>query len=186
MYTCIQNALISNCLYYKGDAVLVRIPISKKSVKGKKRKTSLQSRCEGCIIDADHNLHKYNIEFNDPVTSENKNAWFKVDDIASLTKEEENKRQQMAKERIPQKRKRQAGSESNTEVDQVRGTLQKAIRNESILDASIHQVNLWTVCYTLNYSNVQCFTDCLHYTLELCSLIALQNFWWTMFIVNVK
>ena len=63
-----------------------------------------------------------------------------MDDITSLTKEEENKRQQIAKEEIPQKRKRQAGSESNTEVDQVRGTFPKAIRKESILDASIHQV----------------------------------------------
>ena len=125
-------------MYCKGDAVLVRIPISKKSVKGKK--TSLQSSCEGRIIDADHNLHKYNIEFNYPVTSENKKAWFKVDDITSLTKEEEHKRQQIAKEKIPQKRKRQAGSVSNTEVDQVRGTLPKAIRKESILDARIHQV----------------------------------------------
>ena len=35
-------------------------------------------------MDADHNLHKYNIEFNDPVTSENKKTWFKVDDITSL------------------------------------------------------------------------------------------------------
>ena len=87
-------------LYYKGDPVLVRIPISKKSVKGKK-KTSLQSSCEGRIIDADHNVSKYNIEFNDPVTSENRKAWFKVDDITSSTKEEENKRQQIAKEKIP-------------------------------------------------------------------------------------
>ena len=63
-----------------------------------------------------------------------------MDDITSLTKEEENKRQQIAKEKIPQKRKRQAGSVSNTEVDQVRGTLPKAIRKESILDARIHQV----------------------------------------------
>ena len=63
-----------------------------------------------------------------------------MDDITSLTKEEENKRQQIAKEKIPQNRKRQAGSESNTEVDEVRGSLPKAIRKESILDASIHQV----------------------------------------------
>ena len=54
-----------------------------------------------------------------------------MDDIISLTKEEENKRQQIAKEKTPQKRKRQAGSESNTEVDQVRETLPKTIRKES-------------------------------------------------------
>ena len=56
----------------KGDAVLVRIPISEKSVKSKK--TLLKSSCEGRIINVDHNLHKYNIEFNDPVTSKNKKS----------------------------------------------------------------------------------------------------------------
>ena len=63
-------------LYYKEDAVLVRIPISKKSFKGKK--PSLQDSCEGRIIDADHDLHKCNIEFNDPVTSENKTVNTKI------------------------------------------------------------------------------------------------------------
>ena len=77
-------------LYYKGESVLLRIPISKKSVKEKK--TSLKNGCEGRIIDADHNVHKYKIECNDPVTSKNKQAWFKEDDVTSLTKEEENKR----------------------------------------------------------------------------------------------
>lgn len=63
-----------------------------------------------------------------------------MDNITSLTKEEENKRQQIAIEKIRRNRKRQAGSESNTEVDQVRGSLPKAIRKESILDARTHQV----------------------------------------------
>ena len=62
----------------------------------------LQSSCEGCIIDADHNLHKYNIEFNDPLTSEEQKSLVKLEDITLLTKEE-NKRQQIAKEKIPQK-----------------------------------------------------------------------------------
>ena len=125
-------------LYYKGESVLLRIPISKKSVKGKK--TSLKNGCEGHIIDADHNVHKYKIEYNDPVTSKNKQAWFKVDDVTSLTKEEENKRQQIAKEKIRQSRKREAESESHFESDKVRGLLQKASRKESVLDASIHQI----------------------------------------------
>lgn len=47
-------------LYCKEDAILVRILISKKSVQGKK--TLLKSSCESCIIDTNHNLHKYNIE----------------------------------------------------------------------------------------------------------------------------
>lgn len=33
------------------------------------------------MIDADHNLHEYKIEYNDPVTSKNAKAWFKLDDI---------------------------------------------------------------------------------------------------------
>ncbi len=108
-------------LYYKGETVLVRIPISKKTVKGKK--TSLKNSCEGLIIDADHSLHKYNIEFNDPVKRKKKKAWFKVDDVTSLTKEEENERQEISKQKVRQSRKRQAGPESHTETDQVRGSL---------------------------------------------------------------
>lgn len=42
------------------------------------------------------------LNFNDPVTSKNKKAWFKVDDVTSLTKEEENKQQQITKEKIRQ------------------------------------------------------------------------------------
>ena len=63
-----------------------------------------------------------------------------MDDVTSLTKEEENKRQQIAKEKIHQSRKRQAESETHTETDQLRGLLPKASRKESVLDASIHQV----------------------------------------------
>ena len=63
-----------------------------------------------------------------------------MDDVTSLTKEEENKRQQIAKEKIRQSRKRQAESEIHTETDQLRGSLPKASRKESVLDASIHQV----------------------------------------------
>ena len=126
-------------LFYKGESVLLRIPISKKPVKGKK--TSLKNGCEGRIIDANHNVHKYKIEYNYTVTSKNKQAWFKVDDVTSLTKEEENKRQQIAKENIRQSRKRlKAECESHFETDKVRGLLQKASRKESVLDASIHQI----------------------------------------------
>ena len=44
-------------LYCKGETVLIRIPISKKIVKGKKK--SLKNTCEGAIIEADHTVHKY-------------------------------------------------------------------------------------------------------------------------------
>ena len=39
-------------LYYKGETILVRIPTSKKAVKGKK--SSLKSSCEGRIVDIIH------------------------------------------------------------------------------------------------------------------------------------
>ena len=82
-------------LYNKGETVLLRIPVSKKLVKGKKN--SLKSTCEGFIHEADHSVHKYFISYNDPVTLMSKKGWFKVDDVTSLTKEEENDRQQRVK-----------------------------------------------------------------------------------------
>ncbi|XP_022795710.1 uncharacterized protein LOC111334278 [Stylophora pistillata] len=82
-------------LYNKGETVLLRIPVSKKLVKGKKN--SVKSTCEGFNHEADHSMHKYFICYNDPVTLKSKKGWFKVDDVTSLTKEEENERQERAK-----------------------------------------------------------------------------------------
>ena len=82
-------------LYYKGETVLMRVPVSKKLVKGKKN--SLKNTCEGVILEANHSMHKYFISYNDPVTLESETRWFKVDDITSVTKEEENEWQQKAK-----------------------------------------------------------------------------------------
>ena len=42
-------------------------------------------------------MHKYFISYSDPVTLKSKTRWLKVDDVTSLTKEEENDRQQKAK-----------------------------------------------------------------------------------------
>ena len=81
-------------LYCKGETVLIRIPISKKIVKGKKK--FLKNTCEGVIIEADHTVHKYLISYNNPETRKSKTNWFKVD-VTSVTKEEENERQQKAK-----------------------------------------------------------------------------------------
>ena len=84
-------------LYFIGETVLVRIPTSKKTVKGKKK--SLKSTCEGRVVDMDHALHRYKIQYTDPVTLKGKKNWFKVDDFTSLKKEEENKRQEKAREK---------------------------------------------------------------------------------------
>ena len=74
---------------------MLRILVSKKLVKG--NKNSLKSTCEGFIHEADHSVHKYFFSYNDPLTLRSKKGWFKVDDVTSLTKEEENERQQRAK-----------------------------------------------------------------------------------------
>ena len=42
-------------------------------------------------------MNKYFIRYSDPVTLKSKTGWFKVDDVTSVTKEEENDRQQKAK-----------------------------------------------------------------------------------------
>ncbi|PFX28294.1 hypothetical protein AWC38_SpisGene7008 [Stylophora pistillata] len=82
-------------LYNKGETLLIPVPVSKKFVKGKKN--SLKSTCEEFNHEADHSMHKYFICYNDPVTLKSKKGWFKVDDVTSLTKEEENERQERAK-----------------------------------------------------------------------------------------
>ena len=56
----------------------------------------MKSSREGRLVDIDHTAHNYQIEFKDPDTLKCKTAWFKVDDLTSLTKE--NKRQRIAQE----------------------------------------------------------------------------------------
>ena len=56
---------------------MIRIPISKKIVKGKKN--VLKSACDGVIIEADHTVHKYLISYNDPETRKSKRNWFTAD-----------------------------------------------------------------------------------------------------------
>ena len=51
-------------LYYVGETVLVRVAKTKKTVKGKK--TTLRGTCERLILKADHDLHRYYVDFEDP------------------------------------------------------------------------------------------------------------------------
>lgn len=81
-------------LHYKGAARSGSNLVTKKSVKGKK---NLLNNNEGrtyiiCIIDVDHGVHKCNIEFQVPVSHPRS----KVNDVTLLTKEDENKRKQIA------------------------------------------------------------------------------------------
>ena len=122
-------------LHYKGETILVRIPTSKKTVKG--NKSSLKSSCEGRVIDIDHTAHKYQIEFKDPDTLKYKTAWFKVDDVTSLTKEEENKRQRIAQEQSNCKRKTFAGGPDHEKVVSKVKRTEAKLQNPSLLDTSI-------------------------------------------------
>ena len=101
----IQQELKCNppSLYYVGETVLVCVAKTKKPVKGKK--TALRGTCEGLILKADHDLHRYFVDFEDPNTGKQQKIWVKVDDITSLTKDEEKRRQDIAKKQN-NKRKR--------------------------------------------------------------------------------
>ena len=120
-------------LYNVGETVLVRIAKTKKTVKGKK--TTLKGACEAVILKADHYLHKYYVDFEDPNTSKRQKAWLKVDDITSLTKEEENIRQETAKERVGKRKLGKHNSASNSQTK-----VQKVTNGESLLDASIANI----------------------------------------------
>ena len=111
---------------------MIRIPISKKIVKGKKN--SLKSTCEGVIIEADHTVHKYLISYNDPETRKSKTNWFKVGDVTSVTKEEENERQQKAKSNNGKRTTRFRDHKESIDQPAKRWT-----NNASLLEASINQ-----------------------------------------------
>ena len=123
-------------LYYKGETVLIRVPVSKKLVKGKKN--SLKNTCEGVILEANHSMHKYFISYSDLVTLKSKTRWFKGDDITSVTKEEENDRQQKAKSNSGRRNDTCTGHEADSP-----GQPAKRARtdNASLLEASIDQIS---------------------------------------------
>ena len=127
-------------LYVIGETVLVRIPTSKKTVKGKKK--SLKSTCEGRVVDMDHALHRYKIQYTDPVTLKGKKNWFKVNDITSLTKEEENKRQEKAREKSFDKKRKWSVGGSDKERKSSKATKCNGsnVTCPSLLDASIDQI----------------------------------------------
>lgn len=124
-------------LYHTGETVLVRIAKMKKTVKGKK--TTLKGTCEGQILKADHSLHKYYVEFEDPNTAKRKKVWMKVDDITSLSKEEEKRRQDTAKE---QNNKRKKVSPDNcTSASSIPNLKQPKLTHDlSELDAGVSNV----------------------------------------------
>ena len=80
-------------------------------------------------------------EFKDPDTLKYKTAWFKVDSVTSLTKEEENKRQRIAQEQSCGGKRKTFASESDHEnvASKVKRTEAK-LQNPSLLNTSIDQI----------------------------------------------
>ena len=104
--------------------------------------TSLKSSCEGRIVHIDHTVHKYQIEFKDPNTLKYKTAWFKVDDVTSLTKEEENNQQRIAQEQSSggKRKASMAGDPDHGKAaSKIKRTETKS-HKPSLLDASIDQI----------------------------------------------
>ena len=80
-------------------------------------------------------MHKYLISYNDPETRKSKTNWFKVDDVISVTKEEENERKQKAK---CYNGKRTARFRDHKEsIDQ---PAKRRTNNASLLEASINPI----------------------------------------------
>ena len=56
---------------------------------------TLKGTCEGLILKADHDLHKYYVEFKNPETTNEEKAWVKVDDLTCLQKKTKQKGKKM-------------------------------------------------------------------------------------------
>ena len=119
-------------LCYVGETVLVRVAKTKKPVKGKK--TALRGTCEGLIFKADHDLPRYYVVFEDPNTAKQQKIWVKVDDITSLTKDEEKRRQDTAKK---QNNKRKRLSPDNCTSTPTNSKHVKLTNDVNVLDVSI-------------------------------------------------
>ena len=92
----------------------------------------------GVILEANHSMHKYFISYSDLVTLKSKTRRFKGDDITSVTKEEENDRQQKAKSNSGRRNDTCTGHEADSP-----GQPAKRARtdNASLLEASIDQIS---------------------------------------------
>ena len=75
------------------------------------------------------------ISYNDPETGKSKTNWFKVDDVTSVTKEEENERKQ--KEKSYNVKRNARFRDHKESIDQ---PAKRRTTNASLLEASINQI----------------------------------------------
>ena len=101
----------------------------------------MKSSCEGRVVGIDHTAISNLIELKDLDTLKYKTAWFKVDDVISLTKEEENKRQRNVQEQSSGgKRKTFAGEPNHEKVASKVKRTEAKLPNPSLSDTSIGQI----------------------------------------------
>ena len=89
--------------YHIGETVRVRV-IKQTAAKKAGKKLTLKTHTEGEIIKTDHDKHRYNIKYIDPKSGTMVKKWFSVNDVTSLTLDEEANRQKKAVKETSEKR----------------------------------------------------------------------------------
>lgn len=89
--------------YHIGETVRVRV-IKHTVAKKTGKKLTLKTHTEGEIIKTDHDKHCYNIKYIDPKSGTMVKKWFLVNDVTSLTLDEEANRQKKAVKETSEKR----------------------------------------------------------------------------------
>ena len=103
-------------------------------------------------------MHKYLISYNDPETRKSKRNWFNVDDVTSVTKEEENERQQKAKSYNGKRTARFRDHKESTDQPSKRMT------SNATLEASINQI---LSCEKLNGDTINLYFEFLTNTEDI-------------------
>lgn len=81
--------------YHIGETVRVKV-IKQIAAKKTGKKLTLKTHTEGEIIKTDHDKDRYNIKYIDPKSGTMVKKWFSVNDVTSLTMNEEANRQKKA------------------------------------------------------------------------------------------
>ena len=95
---------------------------------------TLKGTCEGLILKADHDLHKYYVKFKNPETTNEEKAWVKVDDLTCLQK----KTKQKGKKMLELTNIRKSALESDTKTQ---SKTQKLNDNIGVLDEAISRIS---------------------------------------------
>ena len=95
---------------------------------------TLKGTCEGLILKADHDLHKYYVEFKNPEMTNEEKAWVKVDDLTCLQK----KTKQKGKKMLELTNTRKSALDSDTKTQ---SKTQKLNDNIGVLDEAISRIS---------------------------------------------